>query len=68
MDEDPATGVLLLDENAIAAATAASNEHIQPVEVVERSGPLPLREVETLKKVTTIIRIVIVLGIFYNYD
>ena len=53
MDEDPATGVLLLDQNAIAAA-AASNEHIQPVEVVERSGPLPLKEVEALKKVSVV--------------
>ncbi len=54
LDEDPTTGVIHVDPTllATAAASSSTNEAAKLQEMpIERSGPLPLREVETLKKV-----------------
>jgi hypothetical protein len=47
LDEDPATGVVKIDPLAIPQA----GEH-KPAEIVERSGPLPQKDMEILKKVS----------------
>ena len=49
LDENP-SGVIPIDPNSIAQAESL---HCKAADKVERSGPLPLREVETLKKVSS---------------
>lgn len=54
MDEDPATGVVLVDPQQIALVQNNPHGHEKPAEVIEKSGPLGQKDMETLQKVRVV--------------